>query len=247
MGGDAANSGAACAGIPREKAGRPQEFVLLESARIGGSITNTQQGTAMRLAMLPLLLFIGLASTGTAAQSVYKCVDARGTTVFSQRPCADDPAKVETVDTSRALKTGSGGAVAEQSEFAQMNQLRRRCDDRLRAVQDRYGRDYGRIEREISSLEARSDRASNNLAGATWESGMRSQIAGLMTERGALRTAEAQELSSVREQCRIDEQEEEKRQQDAQEARAAAKQESEKAAADKAAADKAKAEKDAKG
>lgn len=200
----------------------------------------------MRVVAVLLLLLLVLAPTVVTGQSVYKCVDDRGTTVFSQRPCADDPAKVETVDTSRALKTGTGGAVAEQSEFAQMNQLRRRCDDRLRSVEDRYRRDYSRIAREIASLEARGETANNNLAGATLESGLRSQIAGLAAERGTLKAAEADELSSVREQCRLDEQAEEKRQTEAQEARTEAQQAADKAAEDKAAADKAKADKDGK-
>jgi hypothetical protein len=200
----------------------------------------------MRAVAFLLLLTFVLAPTAVMGQSVYKCIDDRGTTVYSQRPCADDPANVEKVDTSRSLKTGTGGAVAEQSEFAQMNQLRRLCDDRLRSVQERYSRDYGRIAREISSLEARIDNANNNLAGATWESGLRSQIAGLMAERGTLKAAEAQELLSVREQCRLDEKEEEKRQSEAQEARAEAQRAADEAAADKAAADKAEADLDTK-
>jgi hypothetical protein len=191
-----------------------------------------------------MFMLLGLASAEVIGQSVYKCVDDRGTTVFSQRPCAEDPAKVETVDTSRALKTGTGGAVAEQSEFAQMNQLRRRCDDRVTAVANRYGGEYGRISREIASLEARSARTYNNLAGATLESGLRSQIAGLTAERGTLKAAEAQELSSVREQCRVDEQAEEDRQREAQDARTEAQQQAaDKALADKLADEKARAEK----
>ena len=197
----------------------------------------------MRVIASLLLLLLVLAPTAVTGQSVYKCVDERGTTVFSERPCADDPAKVETVDTSRSLKTGTGGAVAEQSEFAQMNQIRRRCEERLESVEDRYRRDYARIAREIASLETRSGTANNNLAGATLESGLRSQIAGLTAERGTLKAAEAEELASEREQCRLDEQAEEKRQLAAQDARLEAQRAADKATADKAAAEKAAADK----
>lgn len=41
------------------------------------------------------------------AQSVYKCVDSQGTTVFSQTPCSDDPAGMQSVDTAQALKTAT--------------------------------------------------------------------------------------------------------------------------------------------
>lgn len=40
---------------------------------------------------------------------VYKCTGADGTIIFSESPCSTDPKKVQEVDTSGALKTGSGG------------------------------------------------------------------------------------------------------------------------------------------
>ena len=45
--------------------------------------------------------------------TVYKCVNADGSVVFAETPCAADPAKVQTIDTSGALKHGSGGNQAE--------------------------------------------------------------------------------------------------------------------------------------
>lgn len=47
--------------------------------------------------------------------TVYKCVNADGSVVFAESPCAADPAKVETIDTAGALLRGSGG---NQSEIA---------------------------------------------------------------------------------------------------------------------------------
>jgi hypothetical protein len=46
---------------------------------------------------------------------VYKCVNADGSVVYSGTPCSNDPKKVETIDTSPALRTGSGG---HQNEIA---------------------------------------------------------------------------------------------------------------------------------
>lgn len=153
-----------------------------------------------------------LLSGHAMAQTVYKCKDESGTVVYSQRPCASDPAQVQTVDTSGALKTGSGGSVAEQSEFAEANEVERRCEGRLNAVAGRYAASRNRIGAQILSLERQAARANNNLAGATYDSGIRQQIAGLVTERGALASAEAAEMQSARERCDMERDELEKKQ-----------------------------------
>ncbi|MCB1934147.1 MAG: DUF4124 domain-containing protein [Candidatus Accumulibacter sp.] len=153
----------------------------------------------------PIVLALLLATTPATAQKVYKCTAANGTTEFSQRPCSDDPDKVQTVDTSRSLKTGSGGSVADQSDFASMNEVRRRCQVRLDNISSRYAGQRRRIADEIAALESRVARTNNNLAGATLESGLRQQIAGLAAERGSLSTAESQEMQAAREQCAAEE------------------------------------------
>ena len=80
--------------------------------------------TAYRLLMLGALAVGGpaLAQTDEAPAAparsnttVYKCMNADGSVVFADTPCSQDPKKVETLDTSPALRTGSGG---HQSDFA---------------------------------------------------------------------------------------------------------------------------------
>lgn len=151
--------------------------------------------------MRSIFLLVLLLATSVNAQSVYKCTDANGTTIFSQRPCSADPAKVQSVDVSRSLKSGTGGAVAEQGEFSAMNEARRRCAVRESDIGARYRAQNARLSRQIAGLEYRMSFASNNLAGATMESGIRQQITGLITARSALVGAEAQELQAAREQC----------------------------------------------
>jgi vacuolar-type H+-ATPase subunit I/STV1 len=153
------------------------------------------------------------------AQTVYKCTDDYGTVVFSQRPCADDPDKVTTVDTSRSLRTGSGGSVAEEGEFAQMNEVRRRCENRSNAIAEHYRAEYERVSREITALEERIQRSNSSQAGANAESGLRQQIGGLITERGTVKSAEVEEVAANRQRCRDEEAAEVKRQADARAAR----------------------------
>ncbi|MBK8068771.1 MAG: DUF4124 domain-containing protein [Rhodanobacteraceae bacterium] len=149
-----------------------------------------------------IAIALTLAANAVFASQVYKCKDVNGTVVFSQRPCADDPAQVETVDTSRSLKTGTGGSVEEQSEFAAMNEIRRKCAARLDGISGRYAAQRASIARQIAALEASIERTNNNLAGATAESGLRQQIGSLSVERGSLAAAEASEMQSARQQCR---------------------------------------------
>lgn len=47
--------------------------------------------------------------------TVYKCTGADGSVVYADAPCSADPHKVQEIDTSSALRTGSGGHQGELS------------------------------------------------------------------------------------------------------------------------------------
>lgn len=169
--------------------------------------------------------------TALVAQTVYKCTEADGSVVYSQRPCAADPAKVETIDTSAALKTGSGGSVDEQSNFARMNQIRRTCDERIKAVGQRYVTVYGQISQDEAALAARQSANDLRVNDVAYHAEIRKRLADLSAERAKFRAEEAKELETAQELCRTEVEAEEKRVSDAEAARVKAQ-----AAADKAAA-----------
>src|SRR5512135_2862740 len=64
---------------------------------------------------------------------VYKCTGADGTVIFSETPCSSDPKKVQEVDTSGALRTGSGGHLRDIAAGVADS------DCRTRAHQSAYG------------------------------------------------------------------------------------------------------------
>ncbi|HZX90996.1 MAG TPA: hypothetical protein VFE67_10155 [Rudaea sp.] len=64
---------------------------------------------------------------------VYKCAGANGSVVYSENPCSTDPKKVQEIDTSGALKTGSGGHLRDIAAGVADN------DCRSRARQAAYG------------------------------------------------------------------------------------------------------------
>jgi hypothetical protein len=77
------------------------------------------------MAVLRVLALAAICMCGSAlAQSgppprnnaiVYKCVNPDGTVVYSQDACSTDPKKMQILDTSGALRTGSGGSQDEIS------------------------------------------------------------------------------------------------------------------------------------
>ena len=71
---------------------------------------------------------------------VYKCTAADGSMTFSDQPCSADAKKVQQVDTSGALRTGSGGHVGEIADSVADSD----CHDRAR--KGAYGSTNAEIE-----------------------------------------------------------------------------------------------------
>ena len=91
---------------------------------------------------MKLILVLLLSPSLAIGQSVFKC-EENGVTVFSQRPCADDPAKVESVDVTRANRTPTPPRAApvvmsESTKAALLLGQLQRCSDESDAVKKRY-------------------------------------------------------------------------------------------------------------
>jgi hypothetical protein len=123
-----------------------------------------------------------------SAQTVYKCKDKNGAPIFSQQPCASDPAKVETLEVKGIGKADPEAARAQKdSEDASfvsrsIDRKERECvENRVRPIQSSSNARVSGYQQRIDGLQIQTTRAKNNLAGATWESGIRSEIAALQT------------------------------------------------------------------
>lgn len=91
------------------------------------------------------------------AQQVYKCVQDNGTTVYSRTPCAEDPAKVEVVDTSRALKVGSGPVDSLDPAVLTASEIGRKaaCLREEEAIRKRYVEEFAQIDRRAEDAANR--------------------------------------------------------------------------------------------
>lgn len=163
----------------------------------------------MKLCSAMLVLVAAVMSSDLWAQTIYRCKDAHGSTIYSQMPCTSDGKGQEEIE----LKNEKS-AERTPEESARVEDLQRRgamvsiasreaacirngIDNVWRPVNARIRQHEG----QISQLEADTRRARNNLAGATWEAGLREQISGLHQMIALERqTASSQEIE-VRRRC----------------------------------------------
>jgi hypothetical protein len=118
-------------------------------------------------------LTIALLISGTAAaQSVYKCVDDKGRPTFSQRPCGAAAKQIN-------VEATTVGSVAPDATGMRDVRTAMRRDDierDIRTTQDRIDDNRAAMDRELAALRAKKTRANNNLAGATWEQSISTEM-----------------------------------------------------------------------
>lgn len=147
--------------------------------------------------------------------SVYKCAGANGTVVFSQMPCGKD---AKQVDTSRALRTGTAPNVQGVSDYAALARIDSDCRLAGDQIAQRYASEMAGVNRQIAVLSNSMRYSNNNLAGATRDSGLQTEIASLNDRKSSIQRLERDDQADLRQRCTHRREEERK----AQEARAAA-------------------------
>jgi len=86
----------------------------------------------------------------------YKCMGADGTVIFSESPCSTDPKKVQEIDTSSALKTGSGGHLRDIAAGVADTDCRSRA---RQAAYGNLGTDMQASNDHIADYEQRQQKA----------------------------------------------------------------------------------------
>lgn len=148
----------------------------------------------MRIKITTLLLTATLFATPVVAE-VYKCVDDKGKSRFSDQPCGDN-AETLTIETQ---SSGIGGASGDWSAVVGANRER----DRDRAI-DRHESTVIRLidERDASlaALRNKKRRASNNLAGAQWEQSISQEMQAVAEDYNARIQSEREIVRDLRNQ-----------------------------------------------
>lgn len=153
---------------------------------------------------IKLAVALGLIIASAPAFAVYKCKDASGRTNFQERPCEATGSKGSQIDVKPA--TGNQTPQTRSTEQGAPPQTEAQ---RLRAQSERHAKERrlselnerelpsaeGRIRtatnqcsKRMSSAQGMKAHANNNLAGATWEQSLSTEMQAIATQCGAEQT-----------------------------------------------------------
>ncbi|MCG7965172.1 MAG: DUF4124 domain-containing protein [Candidatus Thiodiazotropha taylori] len=112
-----------------------------------------------------------------AQAEIYKCIDERGKPIFSQRPCGDT-AEVITVQPQKRsnLSPNSREEYAEQLEAISTRTEVKKLEREITKLKARKRSLTRKMDAELAALRQKKLYARNNLAGATWEESISSEM-----------------------------------------------------------------------
>ncbi|NYZ63006.1 DUF4124 domain-containing protein [Luteimonas deserti] len=148
---------------------------------------------------------LALAAGGAQAQ-VYKCVRANGATEYAQTPCGENAREVEVRSPpTTSAEDGSSRnrqAIAQSTALSSAGIAERNCVQRAEAdILGPSNRRAAAYQQQINALNAQLARADNDLAGATSQSGIRSQIAGIQQAMATDRSSANAQVVVARQEC----------------------------------------------
>ncbi len=163
--------------------------------------------------MKPLLLCVCLLSSSAFAGQYYVCTDAAGKKLFSQSPCAKgSSAEVKTYENHLATTPDDESDVSH-SPASTSKKLATESDS-YRAIRDgnrrnEITRDIKKTEQKISELERRRDLelallrrqksyANNNLAGATYQQSISTEMQTVTDRYASLINNHRDDISRMR-------------------------------------------------
>ena len=117
-----------------------------------------------------------LLATGAAAQAqtnFYQCQDQWGQPVFSQKPCGED-AEQRSIEGPK--QSGSGEYHKEVWAKVSAGNAIRDAERQIVRREDRVEILESERDRKIAALRSKKRYANNNLAGATWEESISSEM-----------------------------------------------------------------------
>lgn len=119
------------------------------------------------------------------AYAINKCIDAAGKATFTDAPCAGHQ-KADTVTLSRPAMSNSAstadherlsGWLDNQARDEKRDTLNRTITTKQREIEDLRGK----MDAELATLRTRKNFARNNLAGATWEESLSTEMQAVST------------------------------------------------------------------
>lgn len=147
--------------------------------------------------MRPTLLAALCAATLAAlpAHAVFKCT-VGGKTTYSDAPCGDGGREIDIAPAGgRTPDTAAAGARAKEanSRLTEMS-----LDRKILESEREIERIQGRMEKDLAELRSKKGYARNNLAGATWEQSISSEMQAVAARYQAEMQTEQARLDDLR-------------------------------------------------
>ena len=160
----------------------------------------------MKSAVSLLFLTGLLLAAELQATSVYKCTNTKGFVEFSESPCSDNAEKIQV--SAPIIGTEGSTNAKKILKSIEKNNRPREIDNEIKKLENQITEFQKSLDSELEALQDRKKYAANNLAGATWEgsistemqavvdkyktkiSNARSQIEYLRTEKDRILTPE---------------------------------------------------------
>jgi hypothetical protein len=156
--------------------------------------------------LLFLLAAAGLASSAHAGP-IYKCAGPTGATVYSQTPCGKDAAAIASNGSKASVGTNDAS-----NDKAALGEIDARCDAGSRKIVDAYRTEFADANASIADLHKTLMVQGPN--GVEKDPAVQKKIDALEARKTDLLGAQDRELSTLREQCRVERTAEVKRQAD---------------------------------
>lgn len=133
---------------------------------------------------LALITLLAVTSSATAQTQFYKCKDKWGQPVFSQRPCGDSAESgtiAEPQYSGSSAETAPAHAAPETVGSTTWDKIEasnalRQADREIKRREGRFRGLEAEREQKIAALQNKKSYANNNLAGATWEESISSEM-----------------------------------------------------------------------
>lgn len=155
------------------------------------------------------VIAVGLLVLPALAHGQFKCTDAQGQVSFQQVPCANSQAQQSLkLRSDQPARPGSSAGVGAESQGGSVEQRMLKTLERERRVRElereiadtesAISQRSSMMSNELAALQSRKHSAYNNLAGATWEQSISTEMQAITAKYRVLNDVDAERLKVLR-------------------------------------------------
>jgi len=166
--------------------------------------------------IISVVIALSFAHQAASQTNFYQCKDKWGQPVFSQRPCGSDAeqhsvtphSQISTPSRDQPVATAPGESPAAEAETfsIEVTRTKRRLseiDEDLDRREARIARYSDERDAKIAILKDKRRYANNNLAGATWQESLASEMQAIATQYDTKINSQQQKIDDLQEESRL--------------------------------------------